>query len=321
MATMLPAVYGVMKLATDGLSAVPVTALVVGLVLGYVFVRRQTKLEHPLIDVDLFRSRVFSVAVATNLMIVFSMVASLFFLTQYLQLVLGVSPMHAGYVLVPGLVLSVLTSFVAVRVSRTLSLATVIGSALVVTASGFGVLVFTSPGDTVTGVVLVAVGFGLIASGAGFAETLTNGAIMSAAPPQRAGAASAISETAYEMGGALGVAVLGSVLTAFYRGHLTEVDGVPAAATEAARETLGGAAHTAAELGGGSGAALMDSARLAFTDGMHLTSAIAVVIVLAAAVQAWLLLRGRGNPAVENQEPVVTHQEAVEAPRASEPAK
>ncbi|WP_017588991.1 MFS transporter [Nocardiopsis ganjiahuensis] len=312
MGAMLPAVFGIKKLATGGLDVLPVLSLVFGLTLGYLFVRRQRTLEDPLIDVDLFRSRVFSVAVVTNLMIVFSLVGSLFFLTQYLQLVLGVSPMRAGLVLVPGLILSVVASLVAARLARHLSLATVIGVSLIVTAAGFGTLVFTPADDLVRGVVLVAAAFVLISLGAGFAETLTNGAIMSAAPPERAGAASAISETAYEMGGALGVAVLGSVLTAFYRVHLTEVDGVPGAATDAARETLGGAANASAELGGSAGAALMDSAQLAFTNGMHLTSAIAVVIVLAAAAQAWFLLRGRGNPAVEPQEPAKAHQEDTE---------
>ncbi|MFC9085849.1 MFS transporter [Nocardiopsis dassonvillei] len=299
MAAILPVVYGVKNLATEGLAVVPVVSLLVGLGLGYLFVRRQKALDDPLIDVGLFRYRVFSVAVATNLMIVFSLVSSLFFLTQYLQLVLGISPMRAGFVLVPGLVLSVLAGLVAVRLSRHLSLATVIGGSLLVTATGFAVLVFAPQGNVVTGVVLVTAGFALIATGSGFAETLTNGAIMSAAPPQRAGAASAISETAYELGAALGVALLGSVLTASYRANLTAVEGVPSGAVDAARETLGGAANAAAEVGGAAGDALMLAARTAFTDGMHLTSVIAVVIVLAAAAQAWVLLRGRGNPAVE----------------------
>ncbi|PWV57354.1 MFS transporter [Nocardiopsis sp. L17-MgMaSL7] len=311
---MLPVVFGIKKLATGGLDLLPVVSLVFGLTLGYLFVRRQRALKDPLIDVHLFRSRVFSVAVVTNLMIVFSLVGSLFFLTQYLQLVLGVSPMRAGMVLLPGLVLSIVAGLVAARVARHLSLSTVIGVSLIVTAAGFGALVLTPADDVTRGVGLVITAFVLISLGTGFAETLTNGAIMSAAPPKRAGAASAISETAYEMGGALGVAVLGSVLTAFYRGHLTEVDGVSDSATEAARETLGGAANTAADLGGPAGEALMDSARLAFTDGMHLTSAIAVVIVLAAAAQAWFLLRGHGNPAVDTPEPEAFHQEASEAP-------
>lgn len=299
MAAMLPAVYGIKKLATEGLEAAPVASLVAGLGLGYLFVRRQRRLDDPLIDVGLFRYRVFSVAVATNLMIVFSLVSSLFFLTQYLQLVLGVSPMRAGFVLVPGLTLSVLAGLVAVRLSRRLSLATVIGGSLLVTATGFAILVSAPQEGVVPGVAFVAAGFALIATGSGFAETLTNGAIMSAAPPQRAGAASAISETAYELGAALGVAVLGSVLTASYRANLTGVEGVPSDAMEAARQTLGGAANVAADLGGDTGEALITAARSAFTDGMHLTSVLAVLIVLTAAAQAWFLLRGRGNPAVE----------------------
>ncbi|MFE1165759.1 MFS transporter [Nocardiopsis sp. NPDC058789] len=311
---MLPIVFGIKKIATGGLDVLPILSLAFGLTLGYLFVRRQRTLKDPLIDVYLFRSRVFSVAVVTNLMIVFSLVGSLFFLTQYLQLVLGISPMRAGIVLVPGLLLSIIAGLVAARVARHLSLSTVIGVSLLVTAAGFGALVLTPADDVTRGVALVVTAFVLISLGTGFAETLTNGAIMSAAPPKRAGAASAISETAYEMGGALGVAVLGSVLTAFYRGHLTEVDGVPESATEAARETLGGAANTASDLGGAAGDALMDSARLAFTDGMHLTSAIAVVIVLAAAAQAWFLLRGHGNPAVDAPDHGTDRREASEAP-------
>ena len=314
LAAMLPAVYGVKKLATEGLSVVPVASLAIGLILGYAFVRRQKKLDDPLIDVDLFRDHVFSVAVVTNLMIVFSLVSSLFFLTQYLQLVLDISPMRAGIVLIPGLTLSVLAGLVAVRLSRRLSLATVIGGALLVTAAGFAVLVIAPVNDVTLGVTAVTTGFALIATGAGFAETLTNGAIMSAAPPERAGAASAISETAYELGAALGVAVLGSALTAFYRSHLTGPEGVPADAVDSARETLGGAANAAADLGGASGAALMEAARTAFTSGMHMTSAIAVAIVVVAAVQAWLLLRGRGNPAVEQPEPPVLAEQHGQEP-------
>ena len=329
MAAMLPAVYGIKKLTTEGLAPLPTVALVVGLVLGFLFVRRQRKLDDPLIDVDLFRHRVFSVAVVTNLMVVFSLVGSLFFLTQYLQLVLGISPMRAGLVLLPGLILSVLAGLVAVRIARHMSLASVIGLSLIVSASGFATFVFTPEGNVTLGVTLVVAGFALIATGSGFTETLTNGAIMSAAPPQRAGAASAISETAYELGGALGIAVLGSVLTASYRANITEVEGVPATELTAARETLGGAANAAQDLGGSAGSALMDTARTAFTDGMHLTATLAVVIVLVAALQAWYLLRGRGNPAVDppegpqvvQHEPSRTDQEGRRTSTTSSPAQ
>lgn len=328
MAAMLPVVYGIKKLATEGVDVLPFVSLVFGLVVGWLFVRRQRRLDDPLIDVGLFRYRVFSIAVVTNLMIVFAMVGSLFFLTQYLQLVLGVSPMRAGLVLLPGLLLSVVAGLVAARVARRLSLSTVIGVSLLVTASGFATLVFTPVENVTLGVVLISVGFALIATGSGFAETLTNGAIMSTAPPKRAGAASAISETAYELGGAFGVAVLGSILTGFYRTNLSGVEGVSDPLMETSRETLGGAANAAEAVGGSAGNALMDAAQVAFTDGMHLTSVIAAAIIVVAAGQAWFSLRGQGNPAVENRDPepeVVRHRkdtdETAEASEAAEAAE
>ena len=292
MAAMLPAVYGVKKIAEHGFAPLPLALLAFGVAIGALFIRRQLRLEHPLIDVRLFRIRRFSVAVATNLMLVFSMVSSLFFLTQYLQLVLGLSPITAGFALVPGLLLSIVAGFVAVSVARRLSLGSVLVIGLALVAAGFA-LVTQAP--TEGGAVLIAVAFLLIGGGIGLAETLTNDAILSAAPPARAGAASAISETAYELGGALGVALLGSVVTAAYRIGLSDVPGVSGADMAAARETLGGAVSVAEQLPAEAGAALLSGAKTAFTDGMHLTSAIAVAIVVAAAVQAaYFLRRDRG---------------------------
>ncbi|WP_374058245.1 MFS transporter [Marinitenerispora sediminis] len=288
----LPVVYGVKKLAEGGSPLVAAASVAVGAAVGYVFVRRQLRLPDPMIDVRLFRNRAFGVAVATNLMVVFAMVSALFFLTQYLQLVLGMSPIRAGLVLLPGIVLSVAAHFVAVAVARRLSMGAAILTGLALAAAGFAV--FTQL-PLAGGTLLVAGGFAAISAGVGLSDTLTNDAIMAAAPPSRAGAAAAISETAYELGGALGVAVLGSVLTAVYRTLLTAPDGVSEPALDAARETLGGAVTAAERLPSGEAAALMDAARLAFTEGIHVTSAIAAVIVLCAAVQAGLLLRGVGG--------------------------
>ncbi|MGI5121101.1 MFS transporter [Marinactinospora thermotolerans] len=289
---MLPLVYGVKKIAEGGPGLVPLAAIAFGLFLGYVFVRRQLRLDAPMIDVRLFRIRAFSVGVATNLMVVFALSASLFFLTQYLQIVQGISPLRAGVLLLPGLVLTIVAHFVAVALARRLSLGGVIVIGLSLTAVGFALLTRLPLDD---GVVPVTIAFALIGAGVGLSDTLTNDAIMSAAPPSRAGAASAVSETAYELGGALGVAVLGSVLTAMYRSHLEPVAGVPAAVMDAARETLGGAVEAAGGLGGEAGAALMLAARTAFTDGIHVTSLIGMVIVAYAAVQAGFLLRGAGR--------------------------
>jgi len=289
---MLPAVYGIKQLAQHGWSAPAALAVLAGALLGTVFVRRQLRLPDPMIDVRLFAVRRFSAAVGTNLMLVFAIVSSLFALTQYLQLVEGLSPLRAGLALVPGLVLSVAASFVAVSLSRRLSLGAVVVMGLALIASGF-VLMALLPGGE--GAVLVAVAFGMLGTGMGLAETLTNSTVLSAAPAQRAGAASAISETAYELGGALGVALLGSVLTAVYRIRLGEIPGVPDHVMREAAETLGGAQAAAECLAPDTAAALMDAARAAFTDGIHLTSVLAAGVVAAAAVFAGLLLRERSS--------------------------
>ncbi|GAA3748046.1 DHA2 family multidrug resistance protein-like MFS transporter [Spinactinospora alkalitolerans] len=292
MAAILPVVYGVKKIADGGPSVASVAAILAGLVLGHLFVRRQLRLDDPMIDVRLFRIRAFSVGVATNLMVVFALVSSLFFLTQYLQLVQGISPLRAGVLLLPGLSLAVAAHFVAVALARRLRMGTVIAIGLALTAAGFALLA-RLPLDN--GTLPVVVAFALIGAGVGVSDTLTNDAIMTAAPPARAGAASAISETAYELGAALGIAVLGSVLTATYRLNLDPVPGVPAPAMAEARETLGGAVTAARGLAPENGPALMEAARTAFTDGIHVTSLIGALIVAYAAVQAGVLLRRSGS--------------------------
>ena len=293
MAAVLPAVYGIKQAAAHGVSVAAVVCVAAGVLLGWVFVRRQLRLADPMIDVRLFGIRAFSVAVTTNLMIVFGLSAALFFLTQYLQLGQGVSPMTAGFLLLPGLVLSVLAHFVAVGLARRFSMRAVITGGLLVLTAGFAAMTRLPTDD---GEVAVVIAFALFGAGVGVTDTLTNNAILTAAPPERAGAASAISETAYELGGALGVAVLGSLLTALYRGGLGDVPGVPADAMAAARETLGGAADAAARLPSATGEALMAAARTAFTSGLHVTSVVGAVLVAAAAAQAALLLRGADGP-------------------------
>lgn len=308
MAAVLPAVYGIKQTAAHGVSAVPVACVVVGLVVGWVFVRRQRRMADPMIDVGLFGVRAFSVAVTTNLMVVFGLSAALFFLTQYLQLGLGVSPLRAGFLLLPGLVLSVLAHFVAVALARRFSMRAVITGGLLVLTAGFAAMARLPTADGQTAAV---VAFALFATGIGVTDTLTNNAILTAAPPERAGAASAISETAYELGGALGVAVLGSLLTAVYRARLTAVPGVPRAAMDTARETLGGAADAALALPAQAGEALMTAARTAFTGGLHVTSVVGAVLVALAAVQAALVLRA---PAAEPAaEPAAGHDAGCDA--------
>ncbi len=280
---MFPLVYGVKRVAEHGPSPLAFGSAAIGITAGWLFLRRQRRLEHPLIDVALFRLRRFSASIATNFTIVFALISSLFLLTQYLQLVLGYSPMRAGLLLLPGMAVSITAGLVAVRLSERFGLATIIVGGLGFVIVGFASLGFVGVDS---GAVLVVAAFVLISVGAGLVQTVTNDAIIAAAPTERAGAAAAISETAYELGGAMGVAVLGSVATAIYRGELHDAPGT-------AKETLGEATHVAAALPAEAGAALMDAARTAFTHGLRATSLIGAALVLVALAAVGRTLRAK----------------------------
>ncbi|GAB3229603.1 MFS transporter [Glycomyces halotolerans] len=282
-ATMFPFVYGVKSLAEHGGSFTAIASAAAGLAFAGVFVARQRRLEHPLIDVALFSRRRFSASVLTNFTVVFALISALFLLTQYLQLVLGLSPMRAGLVLLPGMVAGVVSGLVAVRLSDRFGLVTIIVGGLSLITVGFTAI--TGVGVD-SGVALCATAFGIIGLGSGLVQTVTNAAIMSDAPSERAGAAAAISETGYELGGALGVALLGSFASAIYVNRL-------GGAFDQGASTLGEAMETAAGLPGETGVALVESAQAAFTTGLRATAVVGVVLLATAAVLVGRALRSR----------------------------
>ncbi len=288
-AGVLPVVYALKSAAADGLSASAVAALAVGSGLLWVFVRRQRRLVEPLLDLRLFRHRAFSVAVTTNLLTVFALLGLLFFLPQYLVLVLGMSPLVAGLWMLPLAGATIGGSLAAPWLARHLQLRWVIGGGTALAAAGLAV-------GTLLGVdgdrgVLVAASL-LIGAGVGAAEALTNDVILATAPPERAGAAASVSETAYEFGGAMGTAVLGTVGSSVYAAHLGAVEGVPEDVVETARETLGGAAEVAAQLPPDTAASFLAEAGQAFVAGMDIVLGIAALVAAYVAAQAVVLLRG-----------------------------
>ncbi|PFG34953.1 MFS transporter [Sanguibacter antarcticus] len=284
---MLPFVLGIKRLASEGADTLGVVSLAVGIVLGVVFVRRQMRLKDPLLDVGLFRSRTFSASVLANFMAVFSLAGLVFFVSQYLQLVLEISPLDAGAYLLPGAVASVLMGLLAVALARVAPIWLLVPAGLLLASAGY-VVGTTLSGTSSVGVIVVV--FVLVGSGAGLAETLTNDAILSSVPPERAGAASGISETAYELGASLGVAVLGSVLAAVYRTSLVLPAGLDPALVEQSRATLGGAVDAASSLPSAEGEVLVEAARAAFADGVDVTSTIGAVLAFFTAVGVGLAL-------------------------------
>lgn len=286
--TMAPIVYGIKALAVDGFSPVAVLAIGVGAASGALFVRRQLRRPVPMLDMRLFTRPAFGGAVVVNLLSVVSLVGFLFFVSQHLQLVIGLTPLQSGLVLLPGLLTMIVAGLVVVPIARRIRPGVVIAGGLTFSAAGY-LLVALTGGGAPWGVLLAA--FVLLGAGIGGAETVSNELVISTAPAAKAGAASAVSETAYELGAVLGTATLGTLITASYRATLVVPDGLTAAQADAAGETLGGAVAVAAGLPDALGEQLLASARAAFDSGVGVTAVIGIGLVATAAVVALITLR------------------------------
>jgi DHA2 family multidrug resistance protein-like MFS transporter len=290
LASVLAVILGLKEIAQDGVGWPPVLTIIAGLVLGALFARRQGKLEDPLIDLRLFRIRALSASLVAYFLSIFVVVGYFLFVAQYLQLVLGLSPLVAGLWSLPSAAGFTLGSTVGPRILSRFRPARVMAGGLVLSAAGMAILMGVTASS---GLAVVLAGSIIISLGLAPVITLATELIVGSAPPEKAGAASGISETGGELGGALGLAILGSIGTAVYRSQLGQrlPAGVPAGAAEVARDTLGGAVGVAAELPDGLGTELVEVARLAFTDGLRLTAAISAVLSIVVAIIASILLR------------------------------
>ena len=286
----LATIFGLKELAQDGAGPRAALSLFAGLVVGHLFARRQLTLDDPMIDLRLFRNPAFAASLAINLLSIFVAVGYFLFVAQYLQLVLGLSPLEAGLWSVPSAVGFIVGSQLAPWIVRRVRPAVIIGAGLAMAAAGLGVLTQVEASGGLGAVVTASL---IISLGLAPVLTLTTDLIVGSVPPERAGAASGMSETAAELGGALGIAILGSIGVAVYRGELADglPAGVPVETTMVARDTLGAAVGVAGQLPPGTGAALLEVARDAFVQGMQLTSAIAAVVATALAILAATLLR------------------------------
>jgi DHA2 family multidrug resistance protein-like MFS transporter len=294
LAAVLAVIYGLKRIAEDGPSWPPAAAILAGLVIGAVFLFRQSVLEDPLVDLRLFRTPAFSASLATYALATFVVFGIFVFSAQYLQLVLGLSPLQAGLWTVPWPLSFVAGSMLTPPLVRRVAPGTVIVGGLMVAAVGFGLVALA--GGT-SGLAVLVIGSIVYSLGMAPVFTLATDLIVGTAPPERAGAAAAISETGSELGGALGIAILGSIGTAAYRGRISEAlpEGLPAAAAAAARETLGGALAAAEGLPEPLGAALVRVSREAFAHSLEMAAAVSAIIVAGMAVLMVLGMR-RGKP-------------------------
>jgi DHA2 family multidrug resistance protein-like MFS transporter len=289
----LSVIYGFKEIAATGLEGRPLLSMLVGLAIGLVFVRRQQRLRDPLIDLGLFRSRTFSASLAANSLSLAVAFGIFLLIAQYLQLVLGYSPLEAGLWTVPSSGGFIAGSMLAPMLVRRFRPAYVVAGGLALTAAGLVLLAQVEPDSSVT---LVVVGSVVVALGVAPPVTLGTDLVVSCVRPERAGVASGISETAAELGGALGIAVLGSISVAVYRSELADTvpGGVPPQASETSKDTLGGAVDAADALPDTLGANLLDTAQEAFTQGLQIAALTSAAVALAAAAVVGVLLRRLG---------------------------
>lgn len=290
MAAVLSIIYGIKSLAEGGELPVSIGAVTLGLAIGIVFAWRQLRLEHPLLDLSLFARPAFAAALGINVFGFFSLFGMFLVVAQYMQLVLELTPFEAGLWSLPMGIGFVVGSLITPVLLSRMRPAYVLALGLTVAAVALVVMGLTAPSrdllTLITADTVLSLGLAPVA-------TIAADLVMSSAPPERAGAASGVNETSSEFGGALGIALLGSILTVLYRGSLG--DSLPAdlsgEAVAMALRGIGGA-HSAAETLPEGGVALLEAARVAYADAMLVTSLLGAAIVFIAAVTTIAMFRG-----------------------------
>jgi EmrB/QacA subfamily drug resistance transporter len=269
------------------------------------FARWQLRSPHPMLDVRLFRNPRFSASSLAISLAFFALFGMMFFITQYLQLILGYSAFEAGLRTLPIAGGLVVAGPLSAKLAERLGTKVVVAAGLLVVGSGLALLGFADAGS---GYGLVAASLTVLGMGMGMAMAPATDAIMGSLPLEKASVGSAVNDATRITGGALGVAILGSVLASGYRGGMEDaVAGMPAPAADTARESLAGGLAVAAQAGGETGQRVLTAAQDAFLSGMHSAAAVAAIVALAGAVVALVLLPAReaeqaaGTPDAERE--------------------
>ena len=283
LAAILPIMYSIKNAAAYGPDRPTVIILGIGTAAAVSFVRRQRRLESPMLDVTLFAERTFSAALVVMLIGLVGVGGTMFLVTQYLQLVEGLSPAVAGMWMGPPAALMVAGAIGAPLVSRRVPPGTVMAATLVVSVIGYLLLVSAEIGDIIS----VIVGFGFVYLGLGAIAALGTDLVVGAAPPARSGSAAAMSESVQELGIAAGVALLGSLAAAVYRARIVPPTGLDAAVSDRLTDSLNGALSVSDQVSPTD----VQLAQEAFTAGFNVASGLAGAAIAGAAALCLLALR------------------------------
>lgn len=289
-ASLLAIIYGIKRFATQQPAGISIALLAVGVLVGLWFVVRQLRAKQPMLDVRLFGNRTVSGALAVFLLSAAALGGVYQLFAQYLQQVQDLSPLQAGFAILPAALVLVVVSTLSPMFARKFRPGYVIAIGLVVQVIGY--VLFTQL-DAGTGLALVIASFVIVYPGVAPAMALTTDLVVSSVPPEKAGGASGLATTVNDLGISLGIAVIGSVGVVAYRSQIADTlpDGLPADAAAAASDSIDGALVSGAELPGALGESLVAAAQEAFTSGLNAAGLVSAVIAGAAAIIAATRLR------------------------------
>ncbi|MEU4575600.1 MFS transporter [Nonomuraea sp. ATR24] len=292
LAAILPVVYAIKHAAADGPGPGTAALAVLGAVAGALFVRRQRGLASPLLDVTLFTSRAFSAALAVLLIGLVGVGGTMYLVTQYLQLVEGLTPFAAGLWMGPPALAMFAAAIGAPIIARRMRPGLVMALMLALSVIGYALLATAGTGDAAR----VVAGFAFVYLGLGAIAALGTDMVVGAAPASKSGSAAAMSETVQELGIAVGVAVLGSLTTVLYTARMTAPADVPPELAARLTDSLPGALSVAGQVP----APVVREAQALFTSGVNIASAVAGVAIVAAAALCLTALR-HVRPLGENE--------------------
>ncbi|PKM29649.1 MAG: MFS transporter [Gammaproteobacteria bacterium HGW-Gammaproteobacteria-12] len=290
LAAILPAIYGVKELGKAGVELGPLLSMAAGVFFAVLFVRRQRRLAEPFLDMALFASRTFSAALIVLLVGLIAVGGTMLLVTQYLQLVLGLSPLAAGIWMAPPALAMVAAGIVAPLIARHIRPGLVVAVALALSTLGY--LLLAQVRDA-SGIGLLVGGFALVYFGLGTIAALGTDLVVGAAPADKAGAASAMSEMVQELGVALGVATLGSLAATVYR--LRILEHIPAALPQELARAVGDSLWASSAVAQHLPAGLLEQARAAFIQGLSLSTSLSALGIAILAILAALALRHIGT--------------------------
>ncbi len=292
-------IWSIIEAPVHGWTSTPVLAgFVAAAVILVGFVRHESRIEDPMLNLGYFSDRRFAAGCLSVTLLFFALFGTIFFLSQYLQFVLGYSALEAGKGVIP-VATMVIGAPLGIKLSELLGERVVIPSGLVLVAGALGLVSTTS---MESGYGHVAMFLSLAGFGMGLAMAPATEAVMSSLPKDKAGVGSAVNDTTRQVGGALGVAILGSILASAYGDRLT--DGLAGQTVpDVARDGLAGALAVAARQPDGAGAAFAATAKEAFVNGMDLTVAAGAGVVALGALLSWILLPSRTTRPAEVEEP------------------